>query len=34
MFQSIHEYCRKHSIELHWASAYRMYCAAEALIQP
>jgi hypothetical protein len=34
MFRSIHEYTQQHNIELHWASAYRMYTAAEALIQP
>jgi hypothetical protein len=34
MFQWIHEAAQERGLELHWASAYQMFCAADALIQP
>ena len=34
MFQWIHQAARQRNLELHWASAYQMFRAAEALIQP
>ena len=33
MFQWLHEACQERQIELHWASAYEMFCAVEALTQ-
>jgi hypothetical protein len=33
MFQWLHEACQERQIELHWASAYGMFCAIEALTQ-
>jgi len=34
MFQWIHEAAQQHNLELHWVSAYNMFRAAEAIIQP
>jgi hypothetical protein len=34
MFRWIHEAAAKHNLELHWASAYEMFCAVEALMEP
>ena len=33
MFQWLHEAAQERQIELHWASAYEMFCAVEALTQ-
>ncbi|HTD95883.1 MAG TPA: hypothetical protein VK627_03110 [Edaphobacter sp.] len=33
MFQWLHEAAAERNIELHWASAYEMFCAAEALVK-
>jgi hypothetical protein len=34
MFQWIHEAAQKHNLELHWTSAFDMFRAVDALIQP
>ncbi len=34
MFRWIYEAAREQGLELHWASAYRMFCAVDGLIQP
>lgn len=34
MFRWIQEAAQRRDLELHWASAYEMFCAADALIQP
>ena len=34
MFQWIHEAAQERGLELHWASAYQMFCAVDALLQP
>ena len=34
MFRSLHAAARRHNLELHWATAYQMYCAVERLVQP
>ncbi len=34
MYRWIAEAARERNLELHWASAYEMFCAAEGLIQP
>lgn len=34
MYRWIAEAAKKRNLELHWASAYQMFCAAESLIQP
>lgn len=33
MFREIHAAAQRHNLELHWASAYEMFCAVEALTQ-
>ena len=32
MFQWIHDAAQRHNLELHWASAYQMFCAVDSLI--
>jgi len=34
MFRWIHEAAQERNLELHWASAYQMFCAVDALMQP
>jgi hypothetical protein len=34
MFQWIHDAAKARNLQLHWASAYQMFCAVENLVQP